>query len=145
MEEFWRKEMGVDWMSVSECYLPAGAQHSWQAAHWTDLSAAEFQCSDPFRRMVVTWDGRHTMPCCQGFTLEIDGGPVVAGADAPMTTVQKAWLSGNFERLRNAHRNRTWDSKTEGEPICQSCAVTKKPTPIQFPKDGRVHLRVLAG
>jgi hypothetical protein len=94
--------------------------------------------------MVVTWDGRHTMPCCQGFTLEIDGGPVVAGADAPMTTVQKAWLSPNFERLRNAHRNRTWDSKTNGEPICQSCAVTKKPTPIQIPKDGRVHLRVLS-
>jgi MoaA/NifB/PqqE/SkfB family radical SAM enzyme len=144
MEEFWRKEMGVDWMSISECYLPAGAQHSWQAAHWTDLTAAEFQCSDPFRRMVVTWDGRHTMPCCQGFTLEIDGGPVVAGADAPMTTVQKAWLSPNFDRLRKAHRDRTWDDKASGEPICQSCAVTKKPTPIQVPKDGRVHLRVLS-
>jgi hypothetical protein len=58
--------------------------------------------------------------------------------------VQKAWQSPNFERLRTAHRNRTWDSKTNGEPICQSCAVTKKPVPIQFPKDGRVHLRVLS-
>ena len=138
MEEFWCKDMGVDWMSISECYLPAGVQHAWQAAHWTQLTAAEFQCSDPFRRMVVTWDGRNTLPCCQGFTLEIDGGPVVAGAAAPMNTVQKAWLSPNFDRLRKAHRDRTWDDKATGEPICQSCALTKKPTPIQFSKDGRV-------
>jgi hypothetical protein len=89
--------------------------------------------------MVVTWDGRHTMPCCQGFTLEIDGGPVVAGAEAPMTTVQKAWLSPNFDRLRKAHRDRTWDSKTNGEPICQSCAVTKKP-PDRVSEGRRVHL-----
>ena len=80
------------------------------------------------------------MPCCQEFTLEIDGGPVVAGADAPITTVQNAWLSPNFDRLRKAHRDRTWDDKASGEPICQSCAVTKKPVPIQFPKDGRVQL-----
>ena len=24
MEEFWKGKMGVDWMSVSECYFPAG-------------------------------------------------------------------------------------------------------------------------
>ena len=47
------------------------------------MDAAEFQCSDPFRRMVVTWDGRHTMPCCQGFTLEIDGGAVMGVPGAP--------------------------------------------------------------
>ena len=130
MEEFWRKEMGVDWMSISECYLPAGARHSWQAAHWTDLTAAEFQCPDPFRRMVVTWDGRHTMPCCQGFTLEIDGGPVVPNLQGPaMSSLQEVWLSPNFERLRAAHRHRTWDRPAgQGEPICRNCAVTKAPT-----------------
>ena len=79
--------------------------------------------------------------CCDGGAA--CGAGVVAGAAGPMTTVQKAWLSPNFDRLRKAHRDRTWDDKTKGEPICQSCAVTKKPTPIQVPKDGRVHLRVL--
>jgi hypothetical protein len=77
--------------------------------------------------MVVTWDGKHTMPCCQGFTLEIDGGEVVTGAQS----IQHAWTSENFDRLRRAHRERTWDQGGKrGEPICRHCAVTKKPTPI---------------
>jgi hypothetical protein len=127
MEAFWKNEMGVDWMSISECYFPAGAQHTWKAAEWTSLSADEFQCPDPFRRMVVTWDGKHTMPCCQGFTLEIDGGTVVPGTQ----NIQDAWTSENFDRLRRAHRERTWDRDgDEGETICRHCAVTKKPTPI---------------
>ena len=32
MEEFWKGKMGVDWMSISECYFPAGTQHHWKAA-----------------------------------------------------------------------------------------------------------------
>jgi hypothetical protein len=80
--------------------------------------------------MVVTWDGKHTMPCCQGFTLEIDGG-AVTGNGGRTQTIQEAWASPNFERLRSAHRLNTWDrGGTEGEPICRSCAVTKKPTPV---------------
>jgi hypothetical protein len=80
--------------------------------------------------MVVTWDGRHTMPCCQGFTLEIDGGPV-AGREGGNQTIQEAWASSNFERLRKAHREKTWDrAGDKGEPICRNCAVTKKPSPI---------------
>jgi len=131
MEEFWKGEMGVDWMSVSECYFPAGQEHHWKAAHWRQMTAAEFQCPDPFRRMVVTWDGRHTMPCCQGFTLEIDGGPVVAGDGRPTKSLGEVWASSNFERLRRAHREKTWDrAGAGGEPICQSCAVTKLPTSI---------------
>jgi hypothetical protein len=67
------------------------------------------------------------MPCCQGFTLEIDGGEVVTGAQS----IQHAWTSENFDRLRRAHRERTWDREGKhGEPICRHCAVTKKPTPI---------------
>ena len=134
MEEFWRGRMGVDWMSVSECYFPAGQEHHWKAAHWVQMTAAEFQCSDPFRRMVVTWDGRHTMPCCQGFTLEIDGGPVVEGGAAPMRSLREAWASPNFARLRRAHRERTWDDPKSGEPICRFCAVTKRPTRISAGK-----------
>lgn len=131
MEEFWRGKLGVDWMSVSECYFPAGTEHHWKAAIWRQMNAVEFQCSDPFRRMVVTWDGRHTMPCCQGFTLEIDGGPVVSGAAAPLRSLKQAWASANFERLRAAHRARTWDRPgAGGEAICRSCAVTKMPTRV---------------
>jgi hypothetical protein len=133
METFWKNEMGVDWMSVSECYFPAGIEHRWKAAEWRQLAASEFQCPDPFRRMVVTWDGKHTMPCCQGFTLEIDGGAVtpVQGREGRSQTIQEAWASPNFERLRAAHRLKTWDRPgSEGEPICRSCAVTKKPTPV---------------
>jgi hypothetical protein len=133
MESFWKNEMGVDWMSVSECYFPAGVEHQWKAAEWKQLAASEFQCPDPFRRMVVTWDGKHTMPCCQGFTLEIDGGAVTAvqGREGRNQTIQEAWASPNFERLRAAHRQKTWDQPgTEGESICRSCAVTKKPTPV---------------
>ena len=130
MEAFWKGEQGVDWMSVSECYFPAGAEHHWKAAEWRQMTAAEFQCSDSFRRMVVTWDGRHTMPCCQGFTLEIDGGPVVPNVHGPaMSGLREVWLSPNFERLRAAHRQRTWDRPGgQGEPICRNCAVTKAPT-----------------
>jgi hypothetical protein len=132
MEEFWKGKMGVDWMSVSECYFPAGTEHHWKAAHWRQMSAAEFQCPDPFRRMVVTWDGRHTMPCCQGFTLEIDGGPVVPVPGYPLVkSLREAWASPNFERLRRAHRARTWDDAAAGEAICRSCAVTKVPTRLE--------------
>ena len=134
MEAFWRREMGVDWMSISECYFPAGSQHSWKAATWRELSAEEFQCPDPFRRMVVTWDGKHTMPCCQGFTLEIDGGAVVSNGerDEPVQSIQQAWSAANFDRLRKAHRERTWDRQDgAGESICRNCAVTRKPTPIE--------------
>jgi hypothetical protein len=129
MQEFWQGKIGVDWMSISECYFPAGAQHHWKAAHWRQMNAQEFQCPDPFRRMVVTWDGRHTMPCCQGFTLEIDGGPLVAGAGAPLRGLKQVWASANFERLRDAQRRRTWDRPgSTGEAICRACAVTKQPT-----------------
>jgi hypothetical protein len=134
MEEFWKAKLGVDWMSISECYFPAGTQHHWKAAEWAQMSAAEFQCPDPFRRMVVTWDGRHSMPCCQGFTLEIDGGPVVRVPGYPLfKSVRAAWHSPNFERLREAHRRRSWDDAAAGEPICRSCAVTKRPTPLRVP------------
>jgi hypothetical protein len=143
MEEFWREKMGVDWVSVSECYFPAGTQHHWKAAHWRQMTADEFQCSDPFRRMVVTWDGRHTMPCCQGFTLEIDGGPVVRLPNYPlMKNIREAWASANFERLRKAHRERTWDDPFAGESICKSCAVTKRPTRIDLAAKRRVALPV---
>jgi hypothetical protein len=131
MESFWRDKMGVDWMSISECYFPAGASHQWKAAEWAELTAQEFQCPDPFRRMVVTWDGQHTMPCCQGFTLEIDGGAVGTRAGKRRQSLRAAWTSTNFDRLRAAHRQRRWDRDgAEGEPICRNCAVTKKPTPI---------------
>ncbi len=139
MEEFWKGKMGVDWMSVSECYFPAGIQHHWKAAEWRQMNAAEFQCPDPFRRMVVTWDGRHTMPCCQGFTLEIDGGPVVhAQGYGSMVSIREAWASRNFNRLRDAQRNKSWDKPAArgGEPICQNCAVTKMPTRLAVPKRG---------
>ena len=97
------------------------------------MSAQEFQCSDPFRRMVITWDGKHTMPCCQGFTLEIDGGPVVPDEQGSGVSVKEAWDSPNFDRLRRAHRGRTWDRPgEEGESICRSCAVTK--TPVKLTK-----------
>jgi hypothetical protein len=107
------------------------------------MTAAEFQCSDPFRRMVVTWDGRHTMPCCQGFTLEIDGGPVVRLANYPvMKSIGEAWASANFERLRKAHRERTWDDPFGGESICKSCAVTKLPTRIDLAAKRRAALPI---
>jgi hypothetical protein len=132
MQEFWKGKLGVDWMSVSECYFPAGTQHHWKAAVWRQMGAAEFQCPDPFRRMVVTWDGRRTMPCCQGFTLEIDGGPLAASAGAPPRSLGEAWKSANFDRLRAAHRKKTWDRPgTEGEAICRNCAVTKMPTSLK--------------
>ncbi|MCU0240879.1 MAG: radical SAM protein [Vicinamibacteria bacterium] len=126
MEEFWKGRQGVDWMAVSECYLPAGQAHHSQAARWVQMSADEFQCPDPFRRMVVTWDGRHSMPCCQGFTLEIDGGAVVAAPGQPALSLREIWLSSNFERLRRAHRERYWDDPGKGELICRRCAVTKR-------------------
>ncbi len=45
--------------------------------------------------------------------------------------IRDTWISENFDRLRRAHRERTWDRDgNEGEPICRNCAVTKKPTPI---------------
>src|SRR4029079_12622094 len=115
-------------------------------ARWRCLRAGGFQCPDPFGRMVVTWDGRHTMPCCQGFTMEIEGGPVVAGSSQPLRSLREAWLSPNFERLREAHRRRTWDRPgAEGEPICRSCAVTKLPVRMETAEAarGRVPLRVI--
>jgi hypothetical protein len=128
-------------MSISECYFPAGTQHHWKAAHWEQMNAAQFQCSDPFKRMVVTWDGKHTMPCCQGFTLEIDGGPVVNDPRGAAVSLREAWASANFNRLRRAQRDRTWDRPGDaGEPICQRCAVTKMPTRLTTPQ--RVSLPV---
>lgn len=129
METFWKGEMGVDWMSVSECYFPAGSEHHWKAAVWRQMTAKEFQCSDPFRRMVITWDGTHTMPCCQGFTLEVDGGAVVPNGRGPTLSLKEAWASSNFARLRNAHREKTWDRQgSEGESVCHACALTKVPS-----------------
>jgi hypothetical protein len=83
--------------------------------------------------MVITWDGKHTMPCCQGFTLEIDGGPVVSDEESRPVSIQEAWTSANFNRLRKSHRDRTWDRPgPSGESICRACAVTKTPTPLKI-------------
>ncbi len=68
------------------------------------------------------------MPCCQGFTLEIDGGAVVGRT---RQSIREAWASENFDRLRRAHRERTWDRPgKQASPSAVNCAVTKKPTPI---------------
>jgi hypothetical protein len=48
-----------------------------------------------------------------------------------MKGLREAWASPNFDRLRQAHRARTWDDAAAGEPICRSCAVTKLPTRIE--------------
>jgi len=49
-----------------------------------------------------------------------------------MKSLREAWQSPNFERLREAHRRRTWDDAAAGEPICRSCAVTKQPVRIEL-------------
>jgi hypothetical protein len=71
---------------------------------------------------------------------------MVAGLRQPMRNLREAWLSPNFDRLRAAHRARTWDaSGAGGEPICASCAVTKRPVRLDVtePVRGRVPLRVI--
>jgi hypothetical protein len=82
--------------------------------------------------MVVSWDGKHTLPCCQGFTLQIDGGAVVPSESEPALSLKEVWASANFDRLRASHRDRTWDRLVpDGEPICQGCAVTKTTAKIE--------------
>jgi hypothetical protein len=63
-----------------------------------------------------------------------------------MRNLSQAWLSPNFDRLRDAHRARTWDAKGPGgEPICRSCAVTQRPVRLDLsePVRGRAPLRVI--
>jgi len=56
--------------------------------------------------------------------------------------LKQAWASANFERLRAAHRNRTWDRAGQsGEPICRSCAVTKMPTRLSVSRAGMAAVR----
>jgi hypothetical protein len=60
-----------------------------------------------------------------------------------MVSLRAAWASANFERLRNAHRRKTWDGPgAEGEPICQHCAVTKSPTRLEVASSKAVPLPV---
>jgi MoaA/NifB/PqqE/SkfB family radical SAM enzyme len=117
MEDFWIGDVGVDWLSVSECYYPAGQKHPWAASKWVPLAVDKFQCADPFRRMVITWDGNRTFPCCQGFSAEVDAGDVF---DRDLVEV---WHSPEFSRLRNHHVARTWD----GFSMCRNCPLTHKP------------------
>ncbi len=128
LQDFWTKNIGVDWVSISECYFPAGTGHEWRAMEWEDVGADEFQCVDPFRRMVVTWDLKNTLPCCQGFTLEIDGGSVYTYADEH--ALWNAWHSEKFDNLRLAHKYKYWD-KDDRFKMCQSCPLTKKPVRIE--------------
>jgi hypothetical protein len=115
-EEFWVDKIGVDWVSISECYFPAGASHSWRAMEWEDMTRDDaFACADPFRRMVITWNLQNVLPCCQGFTKEIDAGP--------FTTVETVWNSKYFNTLRMAHTMNLWDMV----PMCKACPLTKKP------------------
>jgi hypothetical protein len=115
-EEFWIDKIGVDWASISECYFPGGVKHDWQACMWAQMFPSEFQCADPFRRMVVTWDLESTLPCCQGYTKQFDGGSLIS------KTIGEAWNSPRFQDLRAAHRERTWDTT----PMCVDCPLTKK-------------------
>lgn len=119
MKDFWL-EKGVDWISVSECYSPAGVNHPWLASKWCPMYTDEFQCADPFRRMVITWDLKHTLPCCQSFPLSIDAGEVDWYRNEPILT---AWHSPEFNKLRNAHITRTWHEVN----LCLQCPLTHKP------------------
>ena len=114
--QFWR-DQGMDWVSISECYFPSGTGHTWLASQWEQVTPDEFQCSDPFRRLIVTWDGKHTLPCCQGFTMEIDGGDVSKGLD-------KVWNGPEFGDVRLVHIDKVWDSWHKS--MCRDCALTKK-------------------
>lgn len=118
-EEFWIDKIGVDWASVSECYFPAGIAHDWQAAEWEQMKPTEFKCADPFRRMVVTWDLGSSLPCCQGFTKQVNGGTVI---DDGGINLYEAWASSQFHLLRTRHRCNMWDL----EPMCVECPLTKK-------------------
>lgn len=124
MQDFWVGEVGVDWLSVSECYPIDGQINPWMASEWCLMTAEEFQCSDPFRRMIITWDGLRTFFCCHSYSGEIDGGPVISGeADA----ILQAWHSPIANKLRNSHIARTW---YKDQPICTRCPLRYKPTQI---------------
>jgi MoaA/NifB/PqqE/SkfB family radical SAM enzyme len=124
LHKFWREQIGVDWVSVSECYFPAGSGHDWVAVTWEPVTAEDYQCADPFRRMVITWDLKHTLPCCQGFTLEWEGGEVFKYSDEH--ALYNAWNSNRFDLLRDAHKYKYWD-KDDRFKMCQNCPLTKKP------------------
>jgi hypothetical protein len=128
LEEFWVDEIGVDWVSVSECYFPAGFAHEWRAVDWEQVTARDFTCADPFRRMVVTWNLEHTLPCCQGFTKEWDGGELYKYTDR--NQISNCWLSNSFEQMRRLHTNKVWDVAFAGK-MCQECALTKKPVRVE--------------
>jgi hypothetical protein len=51
-----------------------------------------------------------------------------------LKSIKEAWASANFERLRKAHREKTWDDPFAGEAICKACAVTKMPTRLATPQ-----------
>jgi hypothetical protein len=124
MQEFWVDQMGVDWLSISECYYPAGINHPWAASEWIPMYEDEFACADPFRRMIITWDGKHTFPCCQSFSGEVDGGNVLALDDLDILT---AWHSKEFNHLRKLHISRKWSESM----MCQTCPLTHKPFPLK--------------
>jgi hypothetical protein len=115
-EKFWL-DRGIDWVSVSECYYPDGVEHDWQAAVWRKVNPVYFTCADPFRRMVVTWDGKFTFPCCQGFSAEVNGGEFVCWDD-----FLKCWHSNNFNELRLQHIEHTWNQNI----MCVNCPLTRE-------------------
>jgi len=117
MESFWVDYMGVDWLSISDCYFPGGTRHPWAASTWVSSTPADFRCADPFRRMVITWDGRSTFPCCQGFSAEVNGGSYLDKG------ILGTWHSDAFNDLRKAHITRSWDKLS----ICRNCPLTHRP------------------
>lgn len=111
MQDFWVGEMGVDWLSVNNVYYPAGVSHPWGVGTWTPNY--NYTCPDPFRRMIITWDGKHTLPCCHSFPLEIDAGPVLD------CDILVPWHSPQFAKLRNAHITKN----SHNIHLCSTCPL----------------------
>ena len=76
-----------------------------------------FQCSFPYKQLVITAEG-NVLPCCTFYGEEmVLGNILTAYQNNQAISLQSFWESSKMQHLREIHKNKQYASN----PICKKC------------------------
>jgi len=89
--EFWH-----DWADEMTC-----VDRRDELADYSDCSSAGWECPDPWRRLLITWDGQ--ILTCPLVNRALNSYQWQGLGHIGETTIEAAWHSASMETIRNAH------------------------------------------
>ncbi|WP_237021994.1 radical SAM/SPASM domain-containing protein [Helicobacter cinaedi] len=111
--DFWEDK--VDMIGSQEMVKPP--KSSQDLSSKTTEQKPAFQCSFPYKQLVITAEG-NVLPCCTFYGEEmVLGNILTAYQNNQAISLQSFWESSKMQHLREIHKNKQYASN----PICKKC------------------------